>query len=98
MSEKSKPKLCTRGCGTIVYFDKNSPTGYPSTDRWIPLKIKEGRRTDVAHNCPKRSGSGNSGTLYSTTTTTGTISTPDFKICRSTLSNTAGIYQDTKGG
>jgi hypothetical protein len=68
MSE-SKPKQCTGGCGAMVYFDRNSPTGHPSPDKWVPLEIKEGRRTDVAHNCPKRNGS-SSGTLDTTATTT----------------------------
>jgi hypothetical protein len=64
----SDAKMCTRGCGAMVYFDKNSPTGHPSPDKWIPLEIKEGRKTDVAHDCPKRNTNG--GTLDSTTTTT----------------------------
>jgi hypothetical protein len=55
MSER-QGKPCTRGCGVMVYFDKDSPTGHPSPDKWIPLEMKEGRRTDVAHNCPKRNG------------------------------------------
>jgi hypothetical protein len=42
---------------------RNFPTGHPSPDRWIPLEIKEGRRTDVAHNCQKRNTNG--GTLDS---------------------------------
>jgi hypothetical protein len=57
----SEAKACTRGCGALVYFDKNSPTGHPSPDKLIPLEMKEGRRTDVAHNCPKRNGNGSSG-------------------------------------
>ena len=47
----------------MVYFDKNSTVGHPSPDKWIPLEIKEGRKTDVAHNCPKRYDS--AGTLDS---------------------------------
>jgi hypothetical protein len=64
----NEPKLCTRGCGVQVYFDKNSPTGHPSPDKWIPLEMKERRKTDVAHNCPKRNSS-SGGTLDSTATT-----------------------------
>jgi hypothetical protein len=63
----SDSRLCSRGCGTTVYFDKNSPTGHPSPDKWIPLEIKEGRKTDVAHNCPRRH---NGSTLDATDTTT----------------------------
>ncbi len=52
--------------------DKNSPTGHPSADKWVPLEIKEGRKTDVAHNCPKRNNS-SSGTLDNNATTTKAI-------------------------
>jgi hypothetical protein len=71
-SESAAGKQCSRGCGTIVYFDKNSPTGHPSPDKWIPLEIKEGRKTDVAHNCSRRN---NGSTLDVATTTAGTIPT-----------------------
>jgi hypothetical protein len=76
---KSKPsaKMCSRGCGAMVYFDKDSPTGHPSPDKWIPLEIKEGRRTDVAHNCPKRSNGSTLDTSAATTTTPAIITTSD---------------------
>jgi hypothetical protein len=57
-------------CGALVYLDKNSPTGHPSPDKWIPLEIKEGRKTDTAHNCPKRN---NGSTLDAAATTTPAI-------------------------
>ena len=66
MSTFAEPKDCIYGCGTKVYFDRNSKTGHPSADKWIPLEIKEGRRTDVAHNCPKKKN-GNGHTLEATT-------------------------------
>ncbi len=58
MSEFRKPKECINGCGQLIYFDKESPTGHPNPGKWIPLEIKEGRRTDTAHNCPKKNGNG----------------------------------------
>jgi hypothetical protein len=64
----NEPKLCTRGCSVQVYFDKNSPTGHPNHNTWIPLEMKEGRKTDTAHNCPKRNN-GSAGTLDNTSTT-----------------------------
>jgi hypothetical protein len=80
---KSEAKSCIRGCGATVYFDKDSPTGHPSPETWVPLEIKEGRGADVAHNCPRRNsnGSGSSGgtldTTTATTTTAAIIATPD---------------------
>jgi hypothetical protein len=56
-----------------MYFDKDSPTGHPSPDKWVPLEIKEGRKTDVAHNCPNRNG----GTLDAAATTTAIIVKPE---------------------
>ena len=47
---------------TKVYFDKNSKAGHPSADKWIPLEIKEGRKTDQPHNCTKKKN-GNGHTL-----------------------------------
>jgi hypothetical protein len=61
-------RTCSRGCGALVYFDKNSPTGHPSPDKWIPLEMKGNLRTGMIHKCPKRNGS--SGTLDSTNTNT----------------------------
>jgi hypothetical protein len=40
------------------YFDKNSPTGHPSPDKWVPLEMKGNLRTDMAHNCPKKNVGG----------------------------------------
>jgi len=72
----SDARACTKGCGTLAYFDKNSPTRHPSPDKWNPLEMEEGRKTDVAHNCPKRNGG--SGTLENTAMTTAAIiATPD---------------------
>jgi hypothetical protein len=95
----SEAKACTRGCGALVYFDRNSPTGHPSPEKWIPLEMKEGRRTDVAHNCPKRNGNGSSGgTLDTTTATSAMIVKPESLQFAETLSQ---ILQDyvakTKG-
>ncbi len=90
MTSEVKPsnlKTCSRGCGALVYFDKNSPTGHPSPDKWIPLEIKEGRKTDVAHNCPKR----NSGTLDVAATTAAIIVKPESLAFAETLSQ---ILQD----
>jgi hypothetical protein len=55
-SSFGQSKNCINGCGALIYFDKNSPTGHPNPDKWIPLEIKQGTRTDVAHNCPKGNG------------------------------------------
>ncbi len=63
ISMSGEAKACTRGCCALVYFDKNSTVGHPSRDKWVPLEMKGNLRTDMAHNCPKRSTSG--GTLDS---------------------------------
>jgi hypothetical protein len=70
MSEFGKPKQCNNGCGALIYFDRDSPTGHPSPDKWIPLEIKEGRRTDQPHNCPKKKEANGSNTLETTATAT----------------------------
>jgi len=63
-----EPKACINGCGATIYFDPNYPTGHPNPDKWIPLEIKEGRRTDHPHNCPKKKeGNGANNTLLETT-------------------------------
>jgi hypothetical protein len=62
-----EPKACIKGCGATIYFDPNSTVGHPSPDRWVPLEIKEGRKTDQPHNCPKKNGNGR--TLETTTAT-----------------------------
>ena len=73
----SDSRACVKGCGTMVYFDRNSLTGHPTPDEWIPLEIKKGRKTDVAHNCPKRNNG--SGTLdaAAATTTKAIIARPE---------------------
>ncbi len=37
-----------------VYFDAHSSVGYPTPDKWIPLEYKEGRKTDLIHDYPKK--------------------------------------------
>jgi hypothetical protein len=59
----------------MVYFDKDSTVGHPSADKWIPLEIKEGRKTDVAHNCPKRNISSSNGSTLDNNNTTETTTT-----------------------
>ena len=54
MSKFGESRACNNSCGTMIYFDKNSSVGHPNQNTWIPLEIKEGRKTDVAHNCPKK--------------------------------------------
>jgi hypothetical protein len=54
LSKFGDPKACINGCGAMIYFDPNSPTGHPTADKWVPLEIKEGRKTDQPHNCPKK--------------------------------------------
>jgi hypothetical protein len=51
-----------------VYFDKNSTVGHPTPDKWVPLEIKEGRKTDVAHNCPRRHNGSTADNPAATTT------------------------------
>jgi hypothetical protein len=62
----SEPKACIYKCGMTVYFDPNSTVGRISQDKWIPLEIKEGRKTDQPHNCPNKNGN-RSSTLETTT-------------------------------
>jgi hypothetical protein len=66
MSKFGKPKQCNNGCGALIYFDRDSTAGHPSADKWIPLEIKEGRRTEQPHNCPKKNENSSS-TLVTTT-------------------------------
>jgi hypothetical protein len=98
--ERGKP--CTRGCGAMVYFDKDSPTGHPSPDKWIPLEMKEGRRTDAAHNCPMRNTSNGStldNTTAAATTTPAIIVKPEgAKACRNAYPNSSGLCQTEKTG
>jgi hypothetical protein len=54
MSEIGKPKECINGCDRIIYFDKNSSVGHPTTDKWIPLEYKSGLRVDTIHECSKK--------------------------------------------
>jgi hypothetical protein len=83
MSEFGKPKQCNNGCGALIYFDRDSPTGHPSPDKWVPLEIKEGRRTDTVHNCPKKK---NGHTLQeAAATATATIKPDTLKFAESLL-------------
>jgi len=63
MSDFGKPKGCNNGCGATIYFDAHSLVGHPTSDKWLPLEYKEGRKTDTIHNCPKKkqslNGNGN---------------------------------------
>lgn len=59
----------------MVYFDKDSLIGHPSPDKWIPLEIKEGRKTDLAHKCPKRNNTNSNGSTLDNTAAT-TIAPP----------------------
>jgi hypothetical protein len=53
-SEFGKPRQCYKGCGTEVYFDRNSSVGYHD-GKWFPLEVsKDGLRTDTKHQCPNR--------------------------------------------
>jgi hypothetical protein len=62
----------------MVYFDRNSPTGHPSPDKWLHLEMHGNLRSDMVHNCPMRHvGGGNGGTLDSTTTQD-IIATPEL--------------------
>ena len=54
MSEFGRPKDCMNGCGSVIYFDAHSSIGHPTTDRWLPLEYKEGRKTDTVHICPNK--------------------------------------------
>ena|SRR5215217_1447987 len=83
-----EPKACINGCGATIYFDPNSPTGHPSADKWIPLEIKEGRRTDQSHNCPNKK---NGHTLpTSTESTTAIVAEPNtLKFAESLLELTS---------
>jgi hypothetical protein len=78
MSEFGKPKQCNYGCGALIYFDRDSPTGHPLADKWIPLEIKEGRRTDQPHNCPKKND--NSSSTLTTTATTAAVTTSNSEL------------------
>lgn len=78
----------------LVYFDKHSPIGHPSPDKWIPLEMKEGKRTDVAHTCPKRNNGSaldSTSTAVATTTTAAIITKPESLQFAETLSQ---ILQD----
>lgn len=68
MSEFGKPRHCNRGCGALVYFDAHSSVGHPSSDKWVPLEFKEGLKTDMPHECPKKKQQQN-GTLPAVVTT-----------------------------
>lgn len=92
----SDAKACTRGCGTLVYFDKNSPTGHPSPDKWIPLEIKEGRKTDVAHNCPKRHGGSDTLDNTNTATTPAIVVKPELLKLAESLSEILQEYVKLK--
>jgi hypothetical protein len=76
MINLSDAKMCSKGCGAMVYFDKNSTVGHPSPDKWVPLEIKEGRKTDVAHNCPKRYDSAGTLDSSSSSSSSRTTTTP----------------------
>ena len=55
MSDFGKPQPCRNNCGAYIYFDRDSETGHPSADKWIPLVYENdtGLRTNTAHQCPK---------------------------------------------
>lgn len=69
MSDFGKAKPCNNGCGATIYFDAHSLVGHPTSDKWLPLEYKEGRKTDTIHNCPKKKQSlnGNGNGISSTT-------------------------------
>lgn len=55
MSDFGKVKSCNNGCGTLIYFDAQSTVGHPSPDRWVPLEYVDNTKTNMPHQCPKRS-------------------------------------------
>src|SRR5215831_10263954 len=68
MSEFGKPKICMNECGGMVYA--HSSVGHPSPDKWIPLQFKEGRKTDMIHDCQNKPQNGQLLTTTVTETTT----------------------------
>lgn len=69
MSNISTPKQCINQCGSVIYFDAYSKAGHPTTDKWLPLEYKEGRKTDTIHNCPKKQKQNGLVTAVATATT-----------------------------
>ena len=53
-----KPRDCINECGSVIYFDAHSSVGHPTSEKWIPLEFKNGLKTDLAHNCPKKKQNG----------------------------------------
>lgn len=56
MSELGKPQPCKNNCGGWIYFDRDSKTGHPSFNKWIPLQYDNdnGIKTDEPHRCPNK--------------------------------------------
>lgn len=80
-----EPKACNNSCGAMIYFDPNSTIGHPAPDKWVPLEIKGGMKTDQPHNCPKKKN-GNTLPTTTTETTAAIVAKPDtLKIAESLL-------------
>lgn len=71
MSTFGTPRDCNNGCRALIYFDAKSSVGHPTADKWLPLEYKEGRKTDIIHNCPNKKQNG------SLTAVTTAVTTPN---------------------
>lgn len=76
-TSRFKPLECNRGCGQMVYFDRQSENGYSKNGKMVPLQWdeKEGP-TDTGHQCPNSDYNRNRGGPGTSTTTQSREVTP----------------------
>lgn len=94
MSEFGKPRGCNNGCNAMIYFDAHSTVGHPSSEKWIPLEFKNGLKTDLAHDCPKKKQQ--NGLIAAATSTASTDNLAMIKVIAAALNEYIAIKETHK--